>query len=202
VKTAGLDESALPQFYTPLSQDAPAAMTLVVRTAGDPLKLVRQASAVVHQLDPDQPAYDIYTMDDRVARGIGRPRFEAVLVTFFAFTALFLAGVGIYGVVAHSTEQRTREIGIRMALGANAAGVVRQVMFEGLRPVIAGAAVGLAGALALGRTLSNVLFQVNAGDPPTFTLAAVVLTVAAIVACWLAARKAARIDPIVALRAD
>lgn len=115
-------------------------------------------------------------MKQHVAQSIGQPRFETVLVVFFAITALFLAAIGIFGVVAHSTGQRTQEIGIRMALGADAARVLQRVILDGLRPALIGVVCGLAGALALSRLLTSVLFHVNAGDPATFTLAAVALT--------------------------
>ena len=162
----------------------------------------RRAAAIVHTLDPDQPVYDVKTMDQRVAQSIGQPRFETLLVAFFAAAALFLAAVGIFGVVAHSTEQRTQEIGIRMALGADARRVLWRVMLDGLRPVLIGVAAGTGAGLALGRMLTSVLFQVTATDPAIFALAAVVLTIVAVAACMAPARKATRVDPMIALRAE
>jgi ABC-type antimicrobial peptide transport system permease subunit len=202
VKTVALDYDTMPQFYTPEAQDASGSMAMVTRTTNDPMAMAREASAVVHSLDPEQPVYNIQTMEQRVAKSVGEPRFETLLVSFFAMTALFLAAIGIFGVVAHSTQQRTQEIGIRMALGADASSVVRHVIFDGLRPVLIGVALGLAGALALSRLLSTVLFQVKADDPSTFTLAAAVLTLVAVAACLAPARKATRIDPASALRSE
>ncbi len=202
VKTAALDQSALPQIYLPHAQNPSPAMALVMRSSVPPETIARQAAAVVRMLDPDQPVYDIKTMDQRVAESIGQPRFQAVLVAFFAAAALFLAAIGIFGVVAHSTAQRTREIGIRMALGADHSRVLRGVLADGLRPVVAGAVIGIAAALALARLLSSVLFQTNPYDPPTIALAAVVLIAVAIAACLGPARRATRVDPASALRAE
>jgi putative ABC transport system permease protein len=164
--------------------------------------ITRQVTGLVHTIDPDQPVFDVKTMDQRIAESVGQPRFETVLVAFFAMAALFLAAIGIFGVVAHSTEQRTQEIGIRIALGAGASQVVSRVVVDGLRPVLIGVALGIAAALALSRTLNSFLFHVSATDPPTFILAAVLLTIVAVAACLGPARKAARVDPAVALRAE
>lgn len=202
VKTAALDQDALPQFYTAQAQDAPNAMAIVIRTSADPMALARQAAAMVHTIDPDQPVYDVKTMEQRMAQSIAQPRFESVLLAFFAGAALFLATLGIFGVVAHSTQQRTQEIGIRLALGADAARVLQGVVLGGLRPVLTGVALGLAGAAAMGRMLSSVLFRVSPTDPATFTLAGVVLAGVAVAACLGPARKATRIDPMAALRSE
>ena len=202
IKTGAVDQDALPQFYTPHAQDPAPYMAVVIRTTADPLTMEQVAAASVHSVDPEVPVSNVISMDQRVARSIGEPKFETALVSFFAAAALFLAAIGIFGVVAHSTAQRTQEIGIRMALGANAPRVLRHVIFDGLRPVLIGVAAGLAGALALSRTLSSVLFHVKATDPVTFTLAPVVLTLVAVAACLSPARKATRIDPMAALRAE
>jgi putative ABC transport system permease protein len=202
VKTAGLDQDALPQFYAPVSQDGPGAMTMVLRTAADPLKIARQAAEVVHSLNPDMPVFDVKTMDDRVARSIAQPRFETVLLTFFAAAALLLAAVGIFGVVAHATAQRTQKIGIRMALGAGSGRVLRHVIFGGLRPVAAGLGVGVVAAFALTRLLATVLFHVRTTDPGTFLGAAGILIMVALAACFGPARKATHVDPMIALRSE
>jgi putative ABC transport system permease protein len=202
VKTAGLDQEALPQFYTPVSQDPAPAMSIVLRTAGDPVKTAKLAAEAIHALDPEIPVFDVKTMDDRVARTIAQPRFETVLLTFFASAALLLAAVGIFGVVAHATARRTQEIGIRMALGADSKRVLEQVIFGGLRPVLAGLAVGILGALALTRLLASVLFHVQATDPGTFLGAAGILMLTALAACLGPARRAARVDPMIALRSE
>jgi putative ABC transport system permease protein len=159
-------------------------------------------SKVIHSVDPDMPVYDVRTMEDRISETVGQPRFQSMIVAFFAFAALFLASIGIFGVVAHSTAQRTQEIGIRMALGANGTQVIEAVMLDGLRPVASGVVIGLGGALALSRIFSSLLFNVPANDPSTFLLAALLLTLVAIAACLGPARKATRVDPTVALRAE
>ena len=202
VKTAGLGYDTMPQFYTPESQDGGSSMAMVVRTHSDPGAIARQATALVHAIDPEQPVYGISTMQDRVSRSLGQPRFETVIVGLFAAAALFLAAIGIFGVVAHSTAQRTREIGIRIALGADSGRVVRHVMLTGLRPVLLGALIGIAGALAAGKILATVLFHVKATDPATFMIAACALGLVAAGACLGPARKAARIDPAAALGSE
>jgi putative ABC transport system permease protein len=202
VKTAALGYDAMPQFYTPESQDGSRSMAIVVRTRSDPGAIARQATALVYSIDPEQPVYGIATMQDRVSLSIGQPRFETVIVSFFAVSALFLAAIGIFGVVAHSTAQRTREIGIRIALGADSGRVVRHVMLTGLRPVLAGALIGITGALAAGKILSTALFHVKATDPATFAIAVCALGLAAAGACLGPARKAARIDPAAALGSE
>jgi putative ABC transport system permease protein len=202
VKTAALGYETMPQFYTPESQDGASSMAMVVRTTVDPSAIARQVTALIHTIDPEQPVYGISTMQDRVSRSIGQPRFETVMVGFFAAAALFLAAIGIFGVVAHSTPQQTREIGIRIALGADSGRVVRHVMLAGLRPVLLGALIGIAGALAAGRILSTVLFHVKATDPATLLIAACVLGLVAAGACLGPARKASRIDPAAALGSE
>lgn len=200
VKTTALSNDTMPQFYTPVAQDPPTAMSLVIRTALDPSTVARSAQQIVRSIDPSLPVYDVVSMDDRIAKSIGQPRFETTLLAFFAAAALFLAAIGIFGVVAHSTAQRTHEIGIRMALGADAARVVKTVMFDGLRPVIFGIALGLVGAFSLSKILRTTLFQVTTTDPPSFLLAAVLLTLVAVAACLIPASRATKVDPVIALR--
>jgi len=197
VKTRTLDLSALPQIYIPLGTDG-----LILRTAGEPMSIASTATAIIHSFDPDMPVFDVRTMDDRISETVGQPRFQSMIVAFFAFAAIFLASIGIFGVVAHSTAQRTQEIGIRMALGANGTQVIETVMLDGLRPVALGVVIGLGGALALSRIFSSLLFNVAATDPSTFVLAAILLTLVAIAACLGPARRATRVDPMVALRAE
>jgi len=200
VKTFTLDRAPLPQIYLPHSQYPYPGASVALRTTGDPLLLTREVAAVVRSLDPDMPLFDVKTMEDRVSESIGQPRFETAVVGFFAASALFLAAIGIFGVVAHSTAQRTHEIGIRMALGADAARVVQTVMLDGLRPVIFGVALGLAAAFYLSRILKSVLFQVTTTDPPAFLIAAVLLSLVAVAACLIPARRATKVDPMIALR--
>jgi putative ABC transport system permease protein len=202
LKTGALDQAAMPQFYWPAAQDPPRAAAVVVRTARDPLDMAREVSSAVRQIDPDEPVYDVSTMDERVEKSIGQPRFQTALLGFFAVAALFLAAVGIYGVVAHATAQRTKEIGIRMALGADASRVVATVMRDGMRPVLIGAVLGLAGAAVLARYLASVLYQVTPHDPVTFTGAVLILGAIAAAACLGPARRAALVDPQEALREE
>ena len=177
-------------------------MAVVIRTANNPLDMAREASGVVRLLDPDLPVYGVSTMDERVEKSVGQPRFQTVLLAFFAAAALFLAAVGIYGVVAHMTVQRTKEIGIRIALGADARRVVTDVLADGLRPVAVGVVLGFAGAAALARFLSSVLYQVTPHDPVTFACAVFGLAAIAAAACFVPARRAALVDPLEALREE
>ncbi len=178
------------------------ADALILRTSAEPMSLAGTVAKVIRSVDPDMPVFDVRTMENRMAETVGQPRFQSVIVAFFAFAALFLASIGIFGVVAHSTAQRTQEIGIRMALGANRADVVETVLLDGLRPVLFGVLLGLGGALALSRIFSSLLFNVTATDPSIFLLAALVLTVVATAACLGPARRATQVDPMIALRAE
>ena len=150
----------MPQFYTPATQDAPPRMFVILRTILDPLLMEHAAASLVHQVAPEQPVQDIATMQEHLDATMGQPRFQTSLLSFFAASALFLAGIGIYGVVTNATIQRTKEIGIRMALGANHSRVLTTVLAEGLRPVLFGIVVGLTGAILLTRLLVASLYQV------------------------------------------
>ena len=196
VKTTTLDRAPVPQIYMPM----PGGSSVVLRTIGEPTALTHEVAALVRSLDPDMPVFDVRTMEDRISESIGQPRFETAIVGFFAASALFLAAIGIFGVVAHSTAQRTQEIGIRMALGADRARVIQTVMLSGLRPVIAGVVCGLAGAFFLTRLIKSELFQVTETDPQSFLLAAIALTAVAAAACLIPASRATRVDPVIALR--
>jgi putative ABC transport system permease protein len=203
LRTGALDLAPMPQFYWPVAQqDPPAAISVVIRTASEPLEMAREATGVIRLLDPDQPVYNVTTMEQRVAESAGQPRFQTVLLGFFAIAALFLAAVGIYGVVAQSTAQRTKEIGIRMALGADATMLVASVLVDWLRPVFIGVAFGFAGAALLTRVLSSVLYHVTPHDPWTFVCAVFVLSAIAAAACVGPARRAALVDPMNALREE
>jgi ABC-type antimicrobial peptide transport system permease subunit len=197
VKNRALDVPTQPQIYLPQGTEA-----LTLRTAGDPMAMARTAAAIIHSVDPDMPVYDVRTMEDRISETTGQPRFEAAIVAFFAAAALFLAAIGIFAVVAHATAQRSQEIGIRMALGADAGRVVQTVLRDGLRPVLIGVLLGIAGALATSRILTSVLFQVAATDTSTFIISAAVLTLVAIAACLGPARRATQVDPMIALRSE
>jgi putative ABC transport system permease protein len=201
VKAASLDEQTLPLIYMPLAQH-PSSMALAVRTAGDPLSRARDVARAVRSVDPEVAPAAMMTMEQRLARSVSRPRFESAVVGFFAGVALFLAAVGIFGVVAQATARRTKEIGIRMALGADGRRVVRHVLFGGMRPVAAGILLGAAGAVALRPLVASLLFHVRPADPWIMALAVGTLAAVAAVACLVPARRAARVDPSAALRAE
>jgi putative ABC transport system permease protein len=197
-----LDEAPYPQLYVPMAQSPERRMVIAVRLAGDPMPLAAVLRRVLAEIDPDVPLSDIRTMPERVAQSTARPRISATLLALFAGTALLLALVGIHGVIAYGVAQRTREMGIRVALGAGPRQVIRLVMYEGLAPVLAGVGLGLAGAYAGSRLLRNMLFEVGASDTGTYlVVTCAILSVAAAASYW-PARRATRVDPMVALRTD
>ncbi len=183
-----------------MAQAPVRSLVIVARAAGDPLDLTPAVRQALAELDPELPLSDIATLDQRIAGTLARPRINATLLTGFALTALLLAAIGIYGVIAYGVVQRTRELGIRMALGAGADNVLRLVIRQGMVPVIAGVILGLAGALAGTRLLRGLLFGVGATDPIAFLTVTVFLVGTALTAIWLPARRAARSDPMLALR--
>lgn len=200
VRTGALDLPPMPQFYTPETQDANSRMFLVLRTSVDPRMLIRNAFVTVRQLDPQVSPDHFSTMQEHVDTAVAQPRFETLLLAFFGASALFLSGIGIYGVVSNAVIRRTKEIGIRMALGASLTGVALTVLVDTLRPVAAGVVLGLAGAGILARFLSSVLYQVRPGDPVILAAAALILSLVAVLACLGPARRAAAVDPTVALK--
>jgi putative ABC transport system permease protein len=192
-----------PTMYQPLMQfPAMRSMTVVARAEGEPEGLAAALREQVWAIDRDQPIASIASMEEIVGRSIAEPRFNALLLGLLAGVALLLALVGIAGVVAYGVARRTREIGVRMALGAHPDDVLRLVLVQGLRPVLAGVAIGLPAAYASSRVLSGLLFGVSPTDPWTYAGVAALLVAAAAVACWVPARRAARVDPVVALRTD
>jgi len=189
-----------PQMYMPFAQRPLGGIAFVVRSRRDVRTLSTEARAVVSAVDPEQPIYGIRTMDDVIGESLGQPRFRTLLLTLLGVVALALASIGIYGVMAYSVSQRTQEIGIRMALGAGAGQVLRLVLGQALRLAGAAVAVGLVGALAASRSLASLLYGVTPTDPPTFAATAALLVGVAGLAAWVPARRAARVDPTVALR--
>jgi len=195
-----LDLEAGAQMYVPHAQDAGwGFMALVIRTAGDPASIAPAVRREVLSLDKDQPIYNVRTMKDVVVQSMGTRRASTLLFTVFAGAALILAAVGIYGVMAYSVTQRTQEIGIRMALGAQTGDVLRLVIRQGILLTLIGVAVGLAGSLGLAKVIASLLFDVPATDPATFLGVPLLLILVALIACYLPARRAARLDPIKAL---
>jgi len=175
-------------------------MALVLRSTVDPLSLAPALRNAVHEVDPALPVYQVMTMDERLSNSVAARRFNLLLLGVFAALALLLAAVGVYGVIAYVVTQRTREVGIRMALGAQRSDVVRLFIKQGMALVLFGVGLGLLGAFALTRVMTSLLFGVSANDPLTFAGVALLLSAIAMLACYLPARRAARTDPLVALR--
>ena len=201
VRSYGLEVKPRPQIYTTVEQNTDNEMTLLVRAETMPAaSLERAIRAEMKSLDPALPLANFRTMESLVANAVARPRFTTFLLSLFAITALLLTAVGLYGVVAYATSQRTREIGIRIALGAGGGNVLALVVRQGMLPAVIGLAIGLAGALTLTRLLANQLYEVKATDPLTFLGVTAVLLLVALAACFLPARRAATTDPMVVLR--
>jgi putative ABC transport system permease protein len=194
-----LDASAPAAFYVSGWQQPWTDMSLVLRAALLP-RLGEEVRREVQAIDTELPVYDVRPMPELVSASVAQRRFQTVLLTAFAAVGLALAAIGLYGVMALSVSQRTREIGIRMALGAPEGSVMRLVLRQGMALVLLGTAIGLAGALALSRVLASLLFRVSATDPPTFTIVAALLVLTALVASCLPARRATQVDPLVPLR--
>ncbi len=200
VRQYGLDQEVSAQMYVPFAQDPFRGVRLVARVAGDPATYAKAITEAVRKVDPDQPVGQIATLDSIVADSLASEGFSALLILAFAATALLLAAVGFYGTVAYSVSQATQEIGVRMALGAQGRDLLAQVLGSGVRLALAGLAVGVVLALALGRTIEGFLFGVQAYDPAVIAGVALLLLGVAAVAALVPALRASRTDPMVALR--
>ena len=200
VHQLGLDTAPKPTVYWPHSELVMSGMTILVRTSNDPLALLSTIRNQLQQLDAELPMAAVATMDQLLADSLSRSRFTMLLLGIFAVVALALAAVGIYGLIAYSVTQRTQELGIRIALGAQRRDVLRLVLAQGTRLTLLGIAIGVFAALALSRLLGTLLFGVSATDPLTFAGVACLLAVVALLACFIPARRATRVDPLVALR--
>ena len=200
VKQQGPSHAESPEIYIPYVQEPAPDMYLVLRTAADPRSSVGAVKAAVHDVDASQPVYNVATMEERVRESIASQRFDAQLVSAFAALALGLGAIGVYGVLAYSVTQRTHEIGVRMALGAGAHDVLAMVIRQALLLVIFGVAIGLTGASVLTRTITAMLYGVTPTDPLTFIGVAGLLSLVALAATYIPARRAMRVDPMVALR--
>lgn len=202
VRQNALNDEPYPQLFLPLAQAPQRAMLLIARTSGSPTALSGPIRQAVSTIDPDLPVSDIRTLDERLELSVSQPRVSMVLVGIFAMLALVLAAVGIYGVLSYTVTQRTRELGIRMALGAEPSSVMRLVVGQAMVPALIGVLIGLAGAWGATRLMSTLLFGVSATDPVTFSAVALFLLAVALLASWVPARRATRVDPLIALRTE
>ncbi|HKY05931.1 MAG TPA: FtsX-like permease family protein, partial [Blastocatellia bacterium] len=200
IRYRGLDDPGEAAVYTPFSQTPFYWTYLMVRTSADPAAVAAGVRKAISSVDSNLTAASLRTMDDLVSESVSQPRFNATLLSIFAGLALVLASVGIYGVISYTVAQRTREIGIRMALGARPSDVLRLVLTKGMRLVLAGVVIGLAGAFVLTRVLESMLFGVTTTDPATYLIVTLLLAFVALVACYTPARRATKVDPMVALR--
>jgi ABC-type antimicrobial peptide transport system permease subunit len=203
----GLQNDPPPAAYIPVRQGwnyAPLrrSMSLLIRTHGDPLDAVPAVRGLLKSLDKNLPVERIVTMNMLIGDSLQSTRFNTVLLGLFAGVALALSAVGISGVVAWNVTQRTREIGVRLALGADRANVLLLVIGQSMRVVMIGVVLGVAGSLAVAHTLQSLLYGINAFDPLTFVGVVALLAAAALLACWLPARRATKVDPMIALRAE
>jgi putative ABC transport system permease protein len=202
MRRTGLDAPVRYETFLPLAQSGNGGMTLVVRTAREPATFATAVRGAVRAIDPDQPVYDVQTMDAMLSDRVAQRRFTMALLGTFAGLALVLGIIGVYGVTSYLVTQRTREVGLRIALGADPGRLVRMVVRQGMHVAIAGLVLGLLGALALSRMMERLLFGVSPNDAWTLLAVTLVLAVATLVANWLPARRAARVDPLVALRSE
>jgi putative ABC transport system permease protein len=200
VSQYALDKKPPMQIYLPLEQSPTSFNTIVVRTAGEPTAMINAVRRAILSVDKDQAVFNVTTLAQLMGESIVLRRFFMLLLLVFAGLALILAAVGIYGVMSYVASQRTHEIGIRMALGAQASDVLKLIIGNGMALALIGVAVGLAGAFALTRLLASVLFGVSATDVMTFVTVSAGLIAIALFACYLPARRATKVDPLVALR--
>jgi putative ABC transport system permease protein len=195
-----LAEADVPQIYLDLYQTGAHRLAIFLRGHLDAVAIPAEVGRQVQSVDPTLPVFDAQTLNETVSASLAERRFSMEMVGLFALTALLLAGVGIYGVISYMVSERTHEIGIRLALGATSRNILSTVLKQGLRLAIAGAAVGLIGALIVTRLMAGLLYGVKPTDPLTFAGVAVLLIIVALLACYIPARRAIRIDPLAALR--
>jgi len=200
IKQTSLDAQTRPAMYLPHLQSPSFGMTLLVRTTGDPLGMASAVREQVRAIDKDVPVTHIQTMEQVFAASVAQQRFSMLIVGLFAGLALMLATVGIYGVMAYSVAQRSHEIGVRMALGARTGQVLRLILKDGMALALIGVATGLAGAFALTRLITTLLFGVTPNDATTLIAVSLTVLGVALVACYIPARRATKVDPLVALR--
>jgi ABC-type antimicrobial peptide transport system permease subunit len=197
-----LGEPPTDYFFLPFWQNYDGRMTLIAHTSGDPESVVAGIRQEVKALDEQLPVYGVRTAAEFLDRVLSGPKSIAAVVSGFGALALLLAAIGLYGVMSYSVAQRTREIGVRIALGAGSRDLRRMILRQGLRLSLGGVALGLAGAFGLTRLMASLLYSVSATDPLTFIVIPLSLIVVALLACWIPARRATKVDPMVALRYD
>jgi putative ABC transport system permease protein len=202
VRSSALSDAPEPTVYVPIMQAPYSNLSILVRSNASPATLAAPLRAIVRDLDHEIPVYSVQTMEERVANSVGRQKFYATLIAIFAGVALVLSAVGLYGVIAYAVSQRTHELGVRVALGATGDRITRMVVGEGLRLTAVGAVLGIAGSLLAGRLVATLLFGVTTVDPVTLAAVVAVLAIVTMLASWLPARRAARIDPLIAIRGD
>ena len=202
IRHDGIDVDGIPHLYFSVNQRVGKVLGVTARSSGDPSSLVEPLRRAIQSVDPNLPVFGIRTMDDMVTSSLAQHRFSAQLMAAFAVLAMLLGAVGIYGVLAYSIGQRTREIGIRMALGARRAEVIRMVLWQGMRLILIGVVAGAIGAIALSRLMSGLVYGVSLTDPLVFLSVTTVLLLSALLASYLPAYRATRIDPLEALRCD
>lgn len=200
VRRAEVTRAVRPELYFPSLQGTPRTQMVIVRTAGDPAGILPTIRGEVRAMHPQLPLFATGTLEGELSETLSQPRFRAVLLAGFAVIAMLLASIGIYGVTAHAVGQRTREVGVRMALGAQPRDVLLLMLRQHLRPAVVGIAFGLVGALVLARFIRSLVYGVGAADPATLTGMSVTLLLVAAFACWIPARRATRVDAVVALR--
>lgn len=194
------NESTFGQVYLPVAQNPSRMMSFAVRSRTNPAHLTAAVKGVIESLDPDQPVTAVRTMDEYLSDALSQRRLSMLLLALFAGVATLLAGIGIYGVMAYAVSQRSHEIGIRMALGAAPADVLRMIVGDGMRLAAIGLILGVAGSFLVLRYLKSQLYGIRATDPLTLITVAFVLAIVAIAACYFPARRATKVDPLVALR--
>jgi putative ABC transport system permease protein len=203
-KANSIQESTPRTFYVPFLQDSGAwrETTFQLRTAGEPTNLANPIRSAVQEIEPNLSLFRVRTLAAQVDESIGQERLMTTLASLFGLLALLLTCAGLYGVLSYSVSQRTSEIGIRLALGAQTGNVLRLILKQGMGLALLGTVIGIGASFALTRLLTNLLFGVNATDPLTFAGVSVLLSVIALLACWIPARRATMVDPLVALRSE
>jgi predicted permease len=202
IRESGFESEPETMLYWPIRQMSTNPVHVAVRSSSDPAALTASIRSAVESLDPDRPIYDVATMDERLGRSIAQRRFSMALLTLFSALALLLAAIGIYGVLSYAVNLRTREIGIRIALGSARSGILRLIVGQGLRLALLGVAVGLPLAYAVAKLLASLFYQVGIADPMVYSAAPLLLLGIVLLACYIPARRAARMDPIEALRSE